>query len=281
MNIGFVTCCELYEPDPDADLLMETTKSAGIECQYVAWDDESVDYSQFDGLVIRSTWNYFEKPESFLSWLAKTEKVVPILNAPHVVRRNIDKRYLTELETAGLPVVETVFVEPSELGDVTSIVFNKAWKKFVIKPVISAGSWQTGVFDFESIAAANKLCQSIWDTRTVMIQPFLDSVFTVGERSIISIAGTPTHTIIKMPRFAGQDESVSDAQQVSSEERAMVEKALIAFGEPEALYSRLDIIQDSHGNWVISELELIEPSLFFSQCPKSLGLFVNEIKNRF
>jgi hypothetical protein len=40
------------------------------------------------------------------------------------------------------------------------------------------------------------------------------------------------------------------------------------------LYARVDLMEGEPGEWLLSELELAEPSLFFVQHPEALSRFV-------
>jgi glutathione synthase/RimK-type ligase-like ATP-grasp enzyme len=103
----------------------------------------------------------------------------------------------------------------------------------------------------------------------------MPAVNTHGERSLVWIDGEITHAIRKSPRFAGGVERVSDGEvPITPEERAFAEKAIAAAPATDLLYGRVDIIRDDDGVLRVMELELVEPSLFFKQCPRALDRFV-------
>jgi hypothetical protein len=108
-----------------------------------------------------------------------------------------------------------------------------------------------------------------------MVQPYLESIHTVGERSLIWIDGEVTHAIVKSPRFADDHEAVSEAVEPNEDERDLVSRLMR--GYPGCLYARVDLMQDSAGVWCLSELELIEPSLFLKQNPAALNRLVEGI----
>ena len=110
--------------------------------------------------------------------------------------------------------------------------------------------------------------------RDVMIQKWMPAVDTYGERSLVWIDGEITHAIRKSPRFAGSQERVSGEVPISAEERAIAENVIAATGRSDLLYARVDIIRDEDGVHRVMELELVEPSLFFAQCPRALDRFV-------
>lgn len=109
-----------------------------------------------------------------------------------------------------------------------------------------------------------------------LIQPYVESVDTEGERSLMWIAGGLTHAIRKSPRFAGESEGVSGALEVSAEDRAFAGLTLGDFAD-RLLYARIDVMRNGSGDLLLSELELIEPSLFLLQHPPALDRFADAI----
>lgn len=262
MRVAHVTCATLPEPDFDEALTLQAFRDRGHQIEPVAWDREA-DWSQYDVAIIRSTWNYPECPAEFAAWVDDVSAQALLLNAPEVVRWNLDKHYLQELD---VPTVPTIFGTAGEIE-------LPPQGKFVVKPTIGAGSMDTRVFDSGEVSEAREWLRGFPTDKGFMVQPFLESVLTVGEQSIICIGTTPTHRIEKRPRFAGQDESVTGPLPVGEEFAQIAKQTVGAFEN--LLYARVDMIQ-SEGKWLLSELELIEPSLFFLQNPSALSPFVDE-----
>jgi hypothetical protein len=257
MRLGLVTCRPLPEPDVDEDLTLAAFRAAGIETELVEWHQGIPE--GFDALVVRSTWDYYLTPKAFRDWIRNTR--TPLWNPPDLMLWNIDKHYLLELERQGVPIVPTVF-------DVAH-----KWPKFVVKPTISAGSYNTRVFTDR--AEGEAFAREIGDA---MIQPYLASVEGEGERSIIWIDGEITHAIRKNPRFHDGEESVSPAYSPSDEERALANLAVSKAPE-RPLYARVDVMRDDDGRLCVSELELIEPSLFLTQNPPAVNRLVRFVQN--
>lgn len=260
MRLGIATCRPLPEPDVDEELTLAAFRNRGIEAEMVDWHTQSG--AGFDLLLIRSTWDYPLLLNEFRDWV--TNVPVPLLNPAEVVLWNLDKRYLVELD---LPIVPTVFGDeiPSE------------WRKFVVKPAVSCGSFRTQVF--ESAEEAQELLAEIRQDSEPMIQPYMASVDGEGERSIIWIGGEVTHAIRKEPRFHDSDESVSSAYAPSEEEIAFAHRAISLVEHP-LVYARVDVMRDDAGQLCLSELELIEPSLFLTQNPAAAEKLVDAVISR-
>ena len=113
----------------------------------------------------------------------------------------------------------------------------------------------------------------------MMIQRYIPSVDTVGETALIVIDGELTHAIEKRPRFDDQDEQVFLRESITDEMRSMAELALKAAGK-DHLYARVDVIPDEDGSLMLSELEMLEPSLFFPYCERAVEVFVRGVEKR-
>lgn len=276
-DIGLITCRRPPEPDPDEGLLSEALTDLGISSRLVAWDDPTSRPTDYRLCVFRSCWNYFEDIDAFLRWLGHTERAVALVNDADTVRWNVHKRYLRSLEAEGVPTVPTVFGWRGQKMDLAALADTHGWTDVVVKPAISAGSVRTRRFRKGHIPSGQRFLDTLLDGWDVMIQPYLQSVESPsGERSVLGIDGAWTHTIRKSPRFEGDGESISEAFPVSDDEAAIADRCLEAI--PYAvLYARVDLMRDDEGQWCVSELELIEPSLFLKQSPEALKRYVEGI----
>lgn len=278
-RVAIVTCVELPEPDPDQDLMLDLLRAADLKPSLVAWDDAGAEWSNYDLAVLRSCWNYHEHPDRFINWCGRAASGTMLLNPAPVVGWNIHKGYLRSLADAGLPVVPTAFVDRGETLDLGAMLSSRGWSDVVVKPCVSAGSARTRRFrDAAGTDASDaaEFAQQLADVTDTMIQPFIRSVETGGERSAVWINGQATHAIVKEPRFHEDDEQVSEAQPVLDAELRLLDAALPLVGEP-LLYARLDTMRAEDGSLLISELELIEPSLFLLQSNAAQARFAEAV----
>jgi hypothetical protein len=282
-RIGLVTCRELPEPDPDARLLLAALQRAGVDAEFVAWDDPKSDPPEaFQRLILRSTWNYHLFPAEFSEWIETADRLSRLSNSAPVVRWNLDKRYLESLESAGIPIVPTAWIRRGQAEPLRSILEASGWTDFVIKPTISASSWRTHRFrlDRGELGEAESTLAALVADLDVMVQPYVPGVETTGEKAVMWIDGEITHAVRKTPRFAGQGELVSGATPISPPERVAAERS-VAVAEAETgvrpLYARVDLMPDAEEGPMVSELELIEPSLYLVQSPAALDRLVRAI----
>lgn len=269
MRVALITCRQLPEPDPDQQLLLDALQQRGVDAVMHAWDGDGA-LDGCDLAVLRSAWNYHLEPQRFLDWLAGAEAATRILNPPAVLLWNLHKRYLQELAEQGLPVVPTVFVERGSATSFAAVLQQQGWSRAVIKPSISAASFRTRAFAAGEARQAQAFLDELVVDRDAMIQRYLPSVERGGEKAMVWIDGEWTHAVRKAPRFHGADEQVSGAVAIDAGERAFGDRALAQVGSG-LLYARLDLIAGDDGEPLISELELLEPSLFLLQHPPALA----------
>lgn len=274
MRIALATCQQLPEVDVDEPLLLAALRERGADATMVAWDDVEANFAA-DVCVIRSTWNYYLAADAFLEWAARTALITSLCNRLPVVRWNANKRYLGDLMLKGVPTVPTVFSPSSVEGAMRTLAVDRA----VIKPSVSAASFETMRVDRGNLAEAETLARTIATRCEVMVQPYVQSVERYGERSLIWIDGAFTHAIRKSPRFGGEHEDVSEALPIAADEQALAELALASIGD-ELLYARVDVARDGDGRPMLMELELIEPSLFLEQSEAALHRFAGAIVER-
>jgi glutathione synthase/RimK-type ligase-like ATP-grasp enzyme len=238
----------------------------------VAWDAAGPD--GFDLLVLRSAWNYYEDPDAFLAWTARAPR---LLNPAPVVAWNAHKRYLAELESAGIPVIPTAWVRRGATCDLAALRAERGWTDVVVKPAISAASYRTCRF---APGAGQDFLDALAGDRDAMVQRYLPSVARDGERALVWIDGALTHAVAKTARFHGEEELVSDALPVADDEAEFARRVLAHVDADRLLYARVDVIRDDDGALRLSELELIEPSLFLLQSASALARFVAAIAAR-
>lgn len=274
-RIGLVTCLEMPEPDPDEEIQLVSIREAGGIAELVAWDDPEVDLASFDLIVLRSCWDYPWREQEFRSWLKIADQKTKVLNPVNVVMWNLHKSYLLDLDRAGVPVVPTQLLKAGTgTEELFNILDHEGWSDYVVKPAVSAGSWLTSRFGSSDRDAANQFVLENGSGRDLLIQPYISSVESGGERANVYLDGKWSHSVTKVPRFTGDDEQVSKAEEVLPEDAQVGNLALQCSPGP-ILYGRVDTVRDLDGNSMVAELELIEPTLFLSQCPSARAVFAS------
>lgn len=259
--------------DVDMEPLVEALAAGSVDASVQCWDDSAVNWGDYDLAVIRSTWDYAARRDEFLRWAERAGAATRLEHTAAVLRWNTDKRYLADLQGAGVAVVPSRFFGPDEAVDLPEA------GEFVVKPSISAGSRDTCRFTAHEHHEARQLAQVIAATgRTVMVQPYVASVDRRGETALLFFNGEYSHAINKGPMLVPgaaptQDLYLSEviaACTPGPEELAAGRGVLEALATLDSiggdvsppLYARIDLLAGSDDSPLLLELEMCEPSLF-------------------
>jgi len=265
------------------ELLLPYFNAEGWKVSTVSWHAKQYDWSQYDYVVVRSTWDYQQYPEAFLEVLAQIDTSSAILLNPlPLMRWNIEKYYLQDLAAKGCLTVPTCWQSRFNEDVIREQFELLESNKLVIKPVLSANADDTFVLTPECIHEYVDRLKHTFQSRAFMVQPFLPSVVEEGEYSLFYFGGVLSHAILKKPAegdFRVQEEHGGQLKLVTptAEQCSVAQSALENMPVP-ALYARVDLI-DLSGAWAVMELELIEPSLYFNLDEASCQRFVSAMLN--
>jgi len=270
MRLALASCSDLPDWEVDDQPLHTALQDLGHEVHGPAWDAD-VDWSSFDGVLIRTTWDYTARRAEFVSWCEGLPS--PLHNPAEVIAWNTHKGYLRELEGRGVPIVPTVWMEE---GDDPSDSVTESWpfsasEPLFLKPCVGATAEGTARFVEGWSTAAQGWARRLLAKGDAMLQPYLARVSEDGERSAIAIDGAISHWVRKVPvpgDYRVQDDhgATDHPHSPSEAERDLVACTLEALPEG-LLYARLDWLLDDDGQPRINEVELVEPSLFFRHGP--------------
>ncbi len=99
-RIVLAGCRRSVEADGDDAGLVPALRQRGLHARWMSWDD--ADTLRADLVILRAAADYPDRQDEFLGW---TRRVRNLLNPPDVVAWNVDKRYLRDLESAGVPTL--------------------------------------------------------------------------------------------------------------------------------------------------------------------------------
>jgi glutathione synthase/RimK-type ligase-like ATP-grasp enzyme len=284
MTIAIATCRDLPDGDEDAAALKQALGERGIPATWCVWNDPGVEWSPFDLVIIRSTWDYTSDLRGFLNWADTLDRVS---NPANVLRWNTDKAYLRDLAVASIPIVPTIWAAPGAAVELPPA------GEFVIKPSVGAGSKGAGRFEAGDPAALGHAEHLHAAGRTVMVQPYLAGVDTAGETALVYFGGQFSHAIGKaamLPEAGANalDQAYSRSLYVDERiSRRVPTDRELALGErvsryvrdrvgTDLLYSRVDLLPTADGPVVI-EVELVEPSLFLEFADGAVDRFADVI----
>jgi len=273
-DIALATCADLPSLVDDDASFVEALRDRGGTVDPVVWTDESVDWNDYDTVVVRSIWDYYERPDEFSQWVDALDAAsCDVWNQPELLAWNSHKFYLRDLADRGIATLPTEYVDRGSAMPLETIFEERGWDELIVKPAMSAGAFETKRIAREDADAEQSWFETLAADNDLLVQAFADDI-TDGEWSLVFFDGEYSHAVVKRPEagdFRVQEEhggSVhAETPRNALREQAsdVVEAITDRFGEA-PLYARVDGIERT-GEFRLIEVELIEPELFFRVDP--------------
>lgn len=277
-TIGFLAC-ETTLPGShnrredafEHDLMVEAIAPAFAKRDWtlkvIDWEAPIEAFDGVDLVMIGSSWNYWDKFETFLTKLETLAKTgITVCNSPEIARWNIRKTYLKELEQRGARTIPTLWLDTLNADDAAAAMDHFGCDKLVVKRQIGAGAEGQEMLERGQIA-------DDWQYRhKAMVQPFLPAIAQSGELSFLFFGGVFSHCVQKLPKdgdyriqslYGGREVTHEPSAQEIAEASAIIEA--LPFAAP--LYARIDMLEGEDAKLMVMEAELIEPYLYPEQGP--------------
>ena len=281
IRLALATCAHLPGVHPDDVHLASALARLGIEPVAVDWADPAVDWTGFDAVLIRTSWDYFQRYGEFLHWLDALP--VPTINDKPLLRWNSDKRYLLELADRGVDIVPAQVASSKELP---RLLAGMAGQDLVVKPTVSGGAWNT-VRGLSGTPQFGQAIAQLPPGYDYIVQAFVPEVAREGEYSLLFFDGEYSHAILKraasgefrvQSQFGGSVDPVEPTEAMLASARQAL-AAVEALGYTDHAYARVDgVVVD--GRFRLMELEMIEPALFLAGRPDAADRFARGLKQR-
>lgn len=255
---------------------------AGLTAEGSAWTDHVEDASGLSGypLVLPLiAWGYHRDHDRWMQACATwAEAGLPVLNPPPVLGWNSDKSYLGRLADKGVAIPDTLWVDSPTQADVDAAFDRFGTDQLVVKPRVSGGAWKT-----LRLSRGDRLTDA--PQGPAMIQPYLPTIETEGETSLLFFGGRLSHVVNKRPvpgEFRVQVQyggGYTTLDEPPTGALALAEATLAAIGE-DLLYARIDMAPDADGGWMLMEAELIEPDFYLGSAPDKGRAFAEAVRAR-
>jgi Prokaryotic glutathione synthetase, ATP-grasp domain len=284
VTVLLATSADYPAGEPGAPALDAALAERGVDARWAVWDDGSVDWAGADLVVVRSTWDYMDRPGAFLDW-ARSLDQSRLLNGADVFGWNVDKAYLLRL--SGVPVVPTVTADDrAALADAV-----RRFGRTVVKPRVGAGGAGVLVVDDPDDDRLGRdfvdhpelpMARGPW-----IAQPLVESVRTVGETSVFVLDGVAVSQVDKVPggdeirvheHYGGESAPVVLRPELAELATAAILAAGDFTGRP-LDYGRVDLLHHE-GQWCVSELEVTEPGLYLDVLPANADPFADLVVAR-
>ena len=275
-------------PDQYADnvvledrLLFEAFEKKGLKVHKTNWDNPDFDWTSTRYAMIRTTWDIYDdgKFEQFQSWLEQVKNQTQLINDYETIQWNVDKHYLKDLEARGIKIPPTHFIQKGDKRTLNEIIQSSGWTNPILKPAISGGGRHTYKLTAEKITEVSETFSELIQNESMLLQEFQHNVVEKGELTLMVFGGKYSHAVLKKAKpgdFRVQDDfgGTVHAYEPSDEEIAFAER-VVSVCDPIPLQARVDFIWDNEGELCVSELELIEPELWFRNREGSAELLAN------
>jgi glutathione synthase/RimK-type ligase-like ATP-grasp enzyme len=281
-HVAFATYKENPQLTESDALLVRPLLQKGIISSPVAWNSKTADWTKFDAIILRSTWDYQFHYTSFSSWLSYLKTIqVQVHNPIPIIQWNSDKSYILDLAKKGVHTVPTVLHIKGETNNVEDIMKDFGSKECVIKPTIGASASGVTRVNLSEYKKSEKIIQKLLAENDCLIQPLMNEVMSEGEYSFVFIGNTFSHAILKKPKLGEfrSNHEFGAKEQVVNPHKTLVDQAanILNTAQNDLLYARVDGI-NRNGKFILMELELIEPHLFFDKKPMAATLFAQTLK---
>ncbi len=281
-RIAFLTLEDRSGYVIDDELAVAELTRRGFDVREIPWSRAETDWSAFDLVIVRTTWDYHKHPAEFLAALTRIEASGTILENPRaLIAWNLDKRYLRDLAARGVPIVPGIWVEGGTAETFNGLFDALGTSEIVVKPIVSANALDTFRLQTRLTPQQRDTLVRTFTDRAWLAQPFVKSIVNEGELSIFYFDGQLSHAVQKVPEsgdFRVQEEHGGHiaAVSVTDEVRRAADHVIRAVS-PAPFQARVDLVRLDDGSLALMELELIEPSLYFRMDQGAPGRFADAV----
>ena len=254
------------------------TGISAVPTPWTAHMDDAAGLRDYASVLPLLVWGYHHDAARWQRACATWEREgVRLANPAKVLAWNTDKRYLRELAERGVAIPPTTFTDALSQNVVERAFADTGTDELIVKPAVSGGAWKTRRLRRGEAVGAT-------DGMAMLLQPFLPTIETEGETSLLYFGGRLSHAVNKRPvagefriqeEFGGQYALVPEPPAAAV---ALAEQVLQAVGEP-LLYARIDMVPDADGRWLLMEAELIEPDFYLGVDPRHGAGFAQALDN--
>lgn len=263
------------------DLLQGALEKLGLRVTRKDWADPGFDWSTTKCAIFRTTWDYFDRFAEFKVWLDQVESLTQFINPISQIRWNMDKWYLRDLSEKGIRVIETKYIRKGEKKSLAECISETGWEEVILKPTIAGAARHTYRLDASNIEVHEEIFTELIKSEDMMLQPFQNNIMLKGEVSFMVIGGKYTHSVLKKGKvgdFRVQDDfgGTLHEYQPTEEEITFAEDVAQACN-PLPAYARVDVMWDNKDKLAVSEVELVEPELWFRRNEKAANLLAEVV----
>lgn len=255
---------DAFEHDRMMTALTAPFAARGFALEAISWDDGAAEWADYDAALIGTAWDYWDREAEFLTTLERIECETALFNPSALVRWNLHKGYLRDLEARGARLIPTLWLDRATPDVVTDAFDALGSEDIVLKRQVGAGA-----FGQHRLRRGEPIPEM---PHAMMAQPFLEAIQREGELSFVFIDGALSHALIKRAargdyRIQSAYGGVETAIDPAAADIAAAKAILNVLDSP-PLYARIDMLRGEDGGLYLMEMELIEPYLYPLQGPE-------------
>ena len=252
-----------HEYEEEISKLLPAFEDNGMHVDLVKWREAPEIAAAYDAMLPLFVWDYFDSNEQdFLQAMAKIENKTRLFNNFDILRWNLNKSYLDEMEAMGAATIPTVKLERVSENGIQRAMEEFGANKVVIKPDIGAAAWRQVLhIKGQPLPDREKM-----PPNGALVQPYLNSVETEGEYSFLYFGNGFSHALRKLPKtgdyrvqalHGGREEPYEPTKEDREQARSILD--VLDFTP---MYARVDLLRGNDGRLLLIELEMIEPYLY-------------------
>ncbi len=265
---AYLTMDDLGDFVSDADLSIAPMAARGWDVDMVSWRNEAICWDDYDAVYICTPWDYQDDPDRFIGVLERIDQSnARLVNDLALVRWSIAKDYLRELESRGALIVPSRWYDNIKGLERRELFRVAGANKIVVKPLVGGNASDTFVLENAGAVELEPVIRETFAAKPFFVQPFVAIIVNEGELSLFVFAGKYSHALVKVPKpgdFRVQEEHGADIRAAEpSADLIATAGQVLSLVEPSPVYVRADFVRNTDGRFLLMELELIEPALYF------------------
>jgi glutathione synthase/RimK-type ligase-like ATP-grasp enzyme len=282
-DLIILTCDKYLAPSEDTPyyrnllnedrLVHEALSNQGLKVDRISWSNPTFDWSSTSHVLFRTTWDYHERFDEFIRWMGKVSHQTNLINSFELTQWNLDKHYLIDLQNQGIPVIPTRYIKPLSKTTLKEEISLGGWDQVVLKPAVSSTARHTYRVQPHNISNHEAVFQRLIKEECMMLQPFVTSIQTKGEISLITLGGKYSHAVLKKAKlgeFRVQDDFGGTVHEYTpTDQQIQLAEKAVAACPYKTNYARVDLVWGDDEMLWVSEIELLEPELFFRNKPEA------------
>lgn len=283
MKLLLATCAKIPPEAIGCDLaLKKALDHRGVETVLRPWDqikpqEEAKGHAA--GVVVRSVWDYTEQSEKFFRWIhGLRDEAIPVINEVDLLLWNSNKRYLLDLIAHGVPCPVTRIVDQNP--DIETTASEIPGDRLVLKPCIGESGVGVTLVERHQVAAQAEALRAETGRNDLLLQEFMPEI-REGELSLVFIDGHFAHGVRKRPnpddfRVNGRYRPLVPVSVVPEKEHVAAAEEVLRHVPGRPVYARIDGILRG-GQFVLMEIEVIDPALYLDMVPASANALADAI----